>query len=460
MRGISRWHRACSGRVAPEEVVVSTLESPPDPTRDEDALRALLHRWLFEHDPVYLLSAMLVLAGLWLVSRDMAEVAALGGLGVGMIAELYALALIGGAAFLWRRHERRAAVMLALLAAIYQCDPTLQVELFSFVGPIGIAASGGWIVLFVVKLVALARALELRVSRSALIVPVIGALGLALLPQLFRGSALELRTSLTMLWLFALGAAALWTSRRIESVRGLDVRGRRALTGTWALWAAGALAHVTYWCAELRVSPGALVAAATLLATRWAPREREVWGIAGAALAGTMLIAPSQTWCVALMVACVLVLRAWRAPDARVELVRAPRPPYRSIDEQDVHELAVGFAPAPQIARRRLLVGALASVYLALWTFDHHVRGLPPHELVLDVALAVLCVIAARRWRAWTPLAPIALTSAHAAVERGWLVAPRGSFEWGAASIALGFALLAAGLAQAARRARGLAPPG
>ncbi|UJR84365.1 Hypothetical protein I5071_64440 [Sandaracinus amylolyticus] len=439
-----------------------TFVSPPEPEpeRDEDALRALLRRWLFEHNPVYLLSAMLVLGGLWLVSRDMARVSALGGLGVGAIAELYALALIGGAAFLWRRHERRAAVMLALLAAIYQCDPTLQVEIFSFLGGTGIAASSTWLVLFVVKLVALARALELRVSRSAMLVPVIGALGLAVLPQLFRATALEGRTSLTMLWVFALGATALWTSRRIESAHGFDVRGRRALTGTWALWGAGALAHVLYWGAELGVSLFALVPVATLLATRWAMRERAVWGLSAAALAGTMVIAPWQTWCVALMVACVLVLRAWRAPTERMQAVRAPRPPYRSVDEEAVHEVALGFGPASEIARRRLLVGALASTYVALWTFGHHAHGLPAHQLVLDVSLACLCVLAARRWRTWIPLAPIALTSAHAAAQRGWLVAPRGSFEWGATSIVLGFVLLATGLAQAARRARVLAAPG
>jgi len=61
--------------------------------------RRLLHRWLIEYNPLYLLSAMLVLGGMILTSQGLARQSSLyGPLGVAAIAELYALALIGGAA--------------------------------------------------------------------------------------------------------------------------------------------------------------------------------------------------------------------------------------------------------------------------------------------------------------------------------------------------------------------------
>jgi len=125
--------------------------------------RKLLHRWFVEYNPLYLVSATLVLGGMILSSRGLAHEGSLyGEIGVAAIAELYALALIGGAALLMRLEHRRSAVMLALLTVLYQCDLTLHTETCPNLGTIGVVASAGWLALFVAKLVALGWAMKLR----------------------------------------------------------------------------------------------------------------------------------------------------------------------------------------------------------------------------------------------------------------------------------------------------------
>ena len=100
--------------------------------------RRLLYRWLIEYNPLYLLSAALVLGGMQLISRGLAEDGSLyQQVGVASIAELYAFALIGGAALLTRIGLRRPAVLLALVTILYQGDLTLHTETCAYLGWVG-----------------------------------------------------------------------------------------------------------------------------------------------------------------------------------------------------------------------------------------------------------------------------------------------------------------------------------
>ena len=95
----------------------------------------LLHRWFVQYNPLYLLSAALVLFGTHLLYRDLLAAGyLLGQLGVPAIAEIYAWALIGGAALLTRIELRRPAVLLALLAVLFQGDLTLLIETSVYLG--------------------------------------------------------------------------------------------------------------------------------------------------------------------------------------------------------------------------------------------------------------------------------------------------------------------------------------
>lgn len=414
-----------------------------DPIAPDDALRALLHRWFVQYNPVYLASAALVLAGFWLVSREASQISSgLGRFGVAATAEVYSLALIAGAALLMRIEQRRPAAMLALLAVLYQGDLTMHVETSAYLGAAGRAASLVWLVLFVVKLHALAAALRLRLSRAAIAVPSLGAVGIALLPHVLRDVDADARSTLIALSTFAVGATALWTHRRIESAIELDVRGRRSLRFTWLAWAALGLAHVVYWTIEHHVSIFALLAVVALLATRIAT-ERQVWIVAGATLGAIAVVSPSSLSAIALVVAAVLALHALRRPQTRASAAPRAVQPYREA-ERPAPELAreTLFVRAPAASMRALLLGSACSLHLAVWTLGWRGEAWPEHAALLDLALVIACALAAWRLRRPLLVAPPLAIYAHLLVRDGWISAPSSAAQWGLAAIALGFALL------------------
>lgn len=94
-------------------------------------------------------SAALVLVGEFLLSRGLAvtggQVAELWFTGV---TELYQGLLLGSAALLYRLGLRRPAVLLALLAAVYLGDLTLQTGISPLLGTVGVVASLVWFARF------------------------------------------------------------------------------------------------------------------------------------------------------------------------------------------------------------------------------------------------------------------------------------------------------------------------
>ena len=444
-------------RPAPDAPTASP-PPPPTPTPSAsaseppgDPLLALIHECFVTYNPLYLASATLVLGGLWLVWRDLGSRVAMGGLGVAAVAELYALSLIASAAVLRSIGQRRIAVMLGLLAALYQCDVTLALETCSFLGAIGWLGTLAWIALFVIKLRGLAWALGLTLSRSATWVPILGAAAVALLPQWFRIVPVSSRGMLVALVVFAVATAALWTSRDVRCADGFDYRGRRSVRGVWILWGAMALAHVAYWAADLGVSLVGLVPALPLLWTRRMPRTGAVVTTVLATLGTVGLLAPSLLALTAFMSAVVLALRALRAPSIAPLHAREPvEPPYRGTAPMPIDAVITTLAAPPTrfdlaapVLRMRLLLGSLACAYLSASTLGASDLW-SAHTPALDVALALACLIALWRARRLEALAPLVPMTAHLAVQLGWLATPRGATEWGAWSIVLGFATLAA----------------
>ncbi len=430
-------------------------EPPPQTPRPPPlTLRAILHHSFVEHDPRYLISAVLVLAGLTLLSCDLGQRDAAAGLGLSFVAELYALLLIGGAAMLRRFGQRRMAVMLGLLAALYQCDLTLHVERCAFLGVWGLAAALGWVALFALKLRLLGRALGLRLSRAAVAVALGGALVVALTPLLAHAMwrwGQEIRT----LGVFAAVMPGLFVPRTVESELGFDYRGRRALHGTWALWGAAAIAHALFD----GIDPVPLGSVLLLFATRWARSERTFWALIALALLPTLAHFGDAT-VTPLLVAITLVLRAYRsaADPARLDPPAPVPSPYRGGPAEPALVVPVllepSFAPAPEPWRSRYLVTALALGHFAIWRalFSRH-GGFPEpaleHVLALDLLLAAACALWI--WRARRPLPVLALapTVLHGLVASGALRAPRNLAEWGAGSVAVGFGLLTSAVATA-----------
>ncbi len=434
----------------------ATFAEPHDPPRapaaeaapNHEIWRALLRRWFIEYNPLYLVSATLVLLGTTLVSHAVVQESVdFGGVAVGAVAELYAFALIGGAAFLTRIGQHRPAALLALLAVLYQCDLTLQVEMNPYYGSVGQLASTGWVALFAAKLYALARALRLRLSASAFTVPLLGAIGLAALPYLARELDPHARTELVSLWLFSLGAAGLWTDRTVSADFALDPRARRALRGIWILWAAAAVAHALFWVGELGIEPVGLLPPLLLLGSRWVRKERWLWaGVAGVLLVVWGLL-PLYFSVAALMAGGVFALRALRRPSRGTAVTRplTPSEPYRTAGT--VFE-APPPPPTPRFGRERaramgrLMVGALTCNYLCIWTFDWVGGAAPDHVVWLDLLFVALSAGLLFWNRARLAALPALVALTHFAAQLGWIASPRGALQLGATAIAAGFAVL------------------
>jgi hypothetical protein len=421
---------------------------------------ALLHRWFVEYNPLCLVSAALVYAGLTLLSRDVASGDSVWAhLGVGAIAELYSLALIGSAATLVRTGRRRSAVMLALLAVVFQCDPMLHVETCAYLALPGMLGTAAWLLLFAGKLHLLGRALELRLSRSAVAVVALGAAGLAVLPYVLRAVEPDARSTMVAMWLFALGTAGAWSSRAVESRVGWDDRGRRCVRGAWVLFTVGAIGHSAFWASEYRFGLWVALAAAPLVATRYARRESTVWGEVALTLVVASQIAPRHLWAVASMAAIALLLRATLGRFERTEhrFEAAPQSPYRG-EQAELRSVSVTHDLTPRV-RPRLLAGALAAAHFAVWSAGYEGGALPEHHLWLDAMLCVACVMVARHWRRPLLMASVVPIVGHLAVQRAWISEPTTAFEWGMACVAAGFATLLVSVAATSRLAVTVASP-
>jgi hypothetical protein len=405
----------------------------------------LLHRWFVEYNPLYPLSAALVLLGAHVIARGFLQEGELvAQLGVPGIAELYAWALIGGAALLTRIGQRRPAVMLALLAALYQCDLMLHTETCVYLGSVGWLAAGLWLVSFVAKIRALGWALELRISRSVVAVPACAAVGLVVVPRLLP----IVGTSLLGAWVFGVLAAGLWTSRSMTPRGRLDgwrtTVLRRSRRAVWTMWAAACLGHAVFWCNNLGMSCAALVPVVLLLATRFVRREIAVWALVGGTLVFVAVAMPAELSLSALLGAAVLALRALRAPSWRVD--PSGTPSYRNADHEHA-PMRMSFGPMPREAIVRLLSGALFSIYLATWTRDWHGGAWPAHVVVLDAALALSAALVTWRFQLRAPLAGSTAVYLHYGASIGLIHAPVTSLGWGALAVTSGFALLLGSLA-------------
>ncbi len=425
--------------------------------------RRLLHRWLVQYNPMYLLSAALVLGGMSLLSRGFAAAGSTGGqVGVAAIAELYAFALIGGAAILTRIGLRRPGVMLALLAALYQCDLTLHTETSAYLGRIGIVASAAWVLLFWAKLRALAWAVHLRLSRSAQTLPLIAAVGLGVAPHVMARGDAATSSVLVTVWLFALACIALWTSRKVESTAALDAWGetvlRRAVRGTWVAWTVLLLFHVAFWRDEAALSLPLLLPALLLLSTRFMRREASVFAAISVALGATALASPASLSLCAGMASVVLVLQAFRHANQFREEAHTPvdSGPYRTPDTDAPRKprYHVVFALAPLGTRVRMLSAAVFGVYLALWTISWSGGAWPAHVLALDLLLTAVVALMVYKARARTILVPLTTTYLHFAVQIGVVSAPATALQWGATCVGVGFALLIASVLASVRLQR------
>lgn len=447
------------GAMTDETTPSDDSTTPADaPAPGRSYLRRLLHRWLIEYNPLYLLSAALVLTGTSLCSRGLAqEDSGYGPLGVAAVAELYAVCLIGGAALLMRIGHRRPAVMLALLTVLYQWDLTLHTERSPYLGS---GAAVLWVAVFVAKIYGLAWAVRIRLSRTAAAAAILAGVGLVFFPlQLHRLDPRQ-AGSLVALWAFAL--ASLLRSSTVTSLVPQGGWGatvlRRAVRAAWVLSALLVSGHVLFWSWQWEILLSMLLPVVPLLLVHRVRSEGRVWALVVGTLFVVGMTMPAAFSVTALLAAGALGLRALAAPsvDRPAQQVARPEPPYRSSDASapaDEPEVTATALPVPLERRaiERLVVGAAFGVYLSVWTLGWSGGAWPAHVFLLDLGLTAVVVVAAWKARVRSALAPLLGCYLHFVIQARLVPAPRSLVEWGASAVGLGFVLLAASLATSYR---------
>jgi hypothetical protein len=415
----------------------------------EDYFRRLFHRWFIQYNPLYLLSAVLVLYGLYSIEGAFAnERSITGHLVVFGVTELYSLALILGGALLVRIGLRRPAVFVALLAVLYQGDPAFGTESFALFGRMGQLASFGWLLLFVAKLHLLAWALQLRLSRSALVVPSFGALGLAAIPHVARLVDARSLTTIVGLWLFSLFALGAWSAREVTSKTALDDWGRtvlrRALLATWSLWALLAVAYAAFWTNNYHLDRGLFLTVGALLATRLLRHELSVFLVVAGTLLLVAVVSPQLLSFACAASAIVFAFHALRKP---VVLAFADGSPevYRG-GPAHAPEPLIAHLVAPPAALARQLAWAGYCLHLSAWTSSWSGGALPPHLFAIDALLVMYLALILWRERRWIILSPAITGAMQWSIAAHLVRAPRSPLEWGASTVGLGFALLLASL--------------
>jgi hypothetical protein len=423
----------------------------PTPTHAEsgsELWQRLLHCWFVQYNPIYLVSATLVLGGMIATSRGLAHEGSLyGPLGVALIAELYACALIGGAALLTRIGQRRPAVMLALITVLYQSDLTLHTETCALLGGVGVIAGVAWLAIFAAKLHALAWAVRVRLAPRAVATALLGALGLVLLPHVLSRLDARAAGAVLAVFVYALGSLAPGgASEAATSLVPLDAWAAKVLArsvrATWSVWGVLLALHALFWSTQHPLFLGAVVPAFALLALRRVRREAHVWVALASSFVVVLVVAPSATSACAFAAAVALAQRAFSRSATLASLHERSAPTMREQSPYRNDEPAPPVMHLDVAARARLLAGALFGLYASIWTLGWSGGALPPHLVALDAALVVAVAALVWRLRARLALAPLAAIGVHAVFASGLVPPPRSLLEWGAASVVLGFLLL------------------
>ncbi len=252
-------------------------------------------RWFVEYNPLYVASALCILGGAFLTTRELPPEEFGSKLGVAALTQVYQAALLLGALLLRRAGQKRPAALLGLIAFVFLLDVTFDGHrLLSHVGSMSwepgmrarkaVPASVALALLAPLKLWALARVFRLR-GAGPLLVAGLAATVLPLLPYVIElAGPWDVARRTVHLGLFSLGAPLLgwalgrpareWTAEGEEDIRVQRIAAALpfVVAGLFAVHAAG-------WTAlpGLELSPAHaashILAAALVSAARLAPHR-------------------------------------------------------------------------------------------------------------------------------------------------------------------------------------------
>lgn len=381
--------------------------------------QGVLHRWFIQYNPLYFFSALCMLGGVFLVSPGFEVEDSIWQFWetvLTMVIEVYQIVLIIGAELLFRRIKLyRPSAILGLLAVIFLFDVTFQTEVMGTFDGSGLFVTGNWMLLAVVKVIALRWAFQLIIPWRVLIVPLLAVAAIAIFPHLFTRTNYDHDTLhlLAVWWGTGLAAYIFYQRPVIRCKAQLTEREQKILqkiTNTaWLIWGGFYLYHLGFWVDAFSISfnhPSLYLIPGLLAFALLSKNEKQVW----ACCAGSLFIVFFQLKLLspaAFLICFVFGMQAWR------------------------------------LKQPRLYIGAVLAGCLAVQTIGWSAWPLPePDYAALLIAAAALIVIA-YHFRLPLALAPLVVGF----YPIGASVSTLGVKGWGLLLIAMAFVTLISGVA-------------
>lgn len=296
------------------------VNSEPKPLFvNQPYLNDLFYDWFVKYNPLYFLSALCFLGGVFLASTGMRSINWIDGqvLLTGVI-ELYQLLLIACSFILFRKiSQTRPAVILAIMNIFFLFDCTYQTEHISSVHVIGGVWTVFWITLLALKLKFLTIIFRLKVPVIGFLIPIFAATGIAGAPYLFYYTNVDKSLiHLLMTWYgVILAALVLWFRPTAKCKDKPDLRAasvlRRAVNAAWLIWGGFYLFHLISWIRffDIIITP-ANVAPLFILLAFASRKEAFTW--AGCIITVLLSAAsPSFFWLSALLAGMVFFTNGW-----------------------------------------------------------------------------------------------------------------------------------------------------
>jgi len=384
-------------------------------------LRQLLHYWFVQYNPLYFFSALCVLLGMFLITRELPQLNwHQGHIFASAVMQIYELMLIAGAALLFRgASQYRPSVILGLLAAFFMFDCTLQTEGLATVSPLYTVV---WICMIPVKITALLYAFRLKASWVFWVIPTLAGSGIAVAPHLMQPSASLNLTILVMATWFGLLLISVVIEKRpsISCTVELDTYGlsvlRKSVNAVWIIWCGFYFYHLIVWDQLFGVLPGLVrFAPLAVIIPLFNKKESHTW------IAGIFAIA----------------VAFWNPPTV------APT----ALGVGLFFSLMAHSLPLQQ----RLIVGAVSAFYIACQTIGWQHWPLPPFNLAVNLVTAAVLLLIAWRFRMRFALLPLLFGLVPVIAKYMPLIIrllkSLSGFEWGIILLLMGFVALVIGIA-------------
>ena len=384
-------------------------------------LRQLLHYWFVQYNPLYFFSALCVLLGMFLITRELPQLNwQHGHIFASAVMQVYELMLIAGAALLFRgASQYRPSVLLGLLAVFFMFDCTLQTEGLVAVSPLYAVV---WVCMIPVKITALAYAFRLRASWAFWVIPALAGSAIAVAPHLMQPSASANLTILIIVFWFGFLLASVVIEKRplISCTVELDTYGlsvlRKSVNAVWMIWCGFYFYHLMVWDQLFGVLPGLV---------RYAPL---------AVIIPLFNKIESHTWIGGIV---TIAVSFWYPP--------AVAPTALGVG------LFLSLMAYSRSQQRRLIVGAVCAFYIACQTLGWQHWPLPRLNMTVNLVAAAVLLLIAWRWRMRCALVPLLFGLTPAIIKYipliiGLLKSLSG-FEWGVILLLTGFVALVVGIA-------------